>query len=116
MSRKDNTCVDVNETNFSQTSYNNLNRFACFFNSIYRTQFLEFQTSIVLGNDTCIGSHVTSDTSGVECTQSQLSTRFTDRLGSDYADSFTFLNHTARCQVTSVTFGTYTLLGFTSQY
>ena len=78
MCRQYDTGIDIHETNFRQTAYDNLHWLACFFYSIYCTQFFEFQTCIVLRYDTCIGCHVTGDTSGVECTQSQLSTRFTD--------------------------------------
>src|SRR5699024_6038788 len=63
-----------------------------------------------------VGSDVGRRTTGVERTQRQLRTRLTDGLCGDYADSFTLLNHAAGSQVTSVTLGANTFLGFTSQY
>ena len=116
MSRKDNACVHVNDAKFSQTTYYDLHILTSFINCIYRTKFLKFQTTIILQNDACISSHVTCDTTGVEGTQCQLSTRLTDRLSSDDADSFTLLHHSAGCKVTSITFSTYTMLSLTSQY
>ena len=116
MSWQDNSCIHINKADFGQTTDYHLHWFTHFINRIYRTQFFEFQTCIILGYNTCIGSHIACDTTGMECTQCQLCTRFTDRLRSDYTNSFTFLNHTAGCQVTSVTLSTYTFLRFTSQY
>ena len=113
---QDNTCINIHETNFSQTTNNDLNCFTCFFNSVYCTQFFKLKTCIVLRNNTCICSHVTGDTSSVERTQCQLSTRFTDWLSSDNTNSLTFLNHTAGSKVTSITLSTYTLLRLTCQY
>ena len=114
--RKNNTRVDIHETHFSQTAYHYLCRFACFVNNVYRTEFFEFQTGRVLSHDTCVGSDIGCRTTGMECTQCQLCTRLTDRLCSNYADCLTFLNHAAGSQITSVTLGTNTLLGFTGQY
>ena len=116
VSRKHDTCVDIHKTYFCQTAYHYLHGFAHFVYGINRTEFFEFQTGIVLGYDTCIGSDVTRSTPGVEGTEGQLSTRFTDGLGSDNADSFTLLNHAAGSQVTAITLRTNTLLRFTSQY
>ena len=78
MVRKNNTCVYIHETYFGQTAYYHLHCFAHFIDSVYSTEFFEFQTSIVLSNDACIGSDVTRSTTGVEGTECQLSTRFTD--------------------------------------
>ena len=114
--RKYNTRIDVDETNFSQTAYYHFGSFTCFVDNIYRTKFFEFQTSIVLGNDTCISCDIGSRTTGMECTQCQLCTRFTNRLGSNYTDSLTFLNHMVRSQITAVTFRANSLLRFASQY
>ena len=116
MGRKNNTRVDIHETHFSQTAYHYLCRFACFVNNVYRTEFFEFQTGRVLSHDTCVGSDIGCRTTGMECTQCQLCTRLTDRLCSNYADCLTFLNHAAGSQITSVTLGTNTLLGFAGQY
>ena len=52
----------------------------------------------------------------MERTQRQLCTRLTDGLRGNHAHSLTLLNHTAGGKVTSVTFGTHALLGFTGQY
>ena len=116
MSGKHNTCVDIHETHFGQTAYHYLCRFACFVDNVYRTEFFEFQTGRILGHDACVGSNIGCRTTGMECTQCQLCTRLTDRLCSNYADCLTFLNHAAGSQITSVTLGTNTLLGFAGQY
>ena len=116
MRRKYDTCIDIYETYFCQTAYYHLSRFACFVNNIYCTEFFKFQTGRILGNNTCISSDIGCRTTGMERTQRQLCTWLTDRLRSDYTDSFTFLNHTACSQITAVALGTNTLLGFTSQY
>ena len=116
MSGKHNTCVDIHETHFGQTAYHYLCRFACFVDNVYRTEFFEFQTGRILGHDACVGSNIGCRTTGMECTQCQLCTRLTDRLCSDYADCLALLNHTAGSQVTSVTLGTNTFLGFAGQY
>ena len=116
MRRKNDTSIYVHKTNFSQTAYHYFCSFTHFVYDIYRTKFFKFQTSTVLSHNTCICRNIRSSTTGVECTQCQLCTRLTNRLSSDYTDSFTLLNHAARCQVTSVTFSTNPLLRFTSQY
>ena len=116
MSRKNDTSIYIYETDFSQTTYYHFRRLTHFINDIHSTQLLKFKTCIIFSNDTCICCDIGSSTTGVECTQCQLCTRLTDRLSSDYSDSFTLLNHTARSQVTSVTFSTNTLFSFTSQY
>ena len=116
MCRKYDTCIYIHKTQFSQTTYYNLHGFAHFVDRINGTEFFEFQTGVVLGNDARIGSDVTCSTPCVEGTECQLSTRFTDRLSSDDTDSFALLNHTAGSQVTAITLRTNTLLRFTSQY
>ena len=116
MGRKYNACIDINETNLSQTTYYHFGSLTSFVHNIYRTEFFKFQTGIIFSNNTCIGRNVGSRTTSMECTQCQLCTRFTDRLGSDYTDSLTFLNHMVRSQVTTVALRTNTLLRFASQY
>ena len=58
----------------------------------------------------------TSQTTGVESTQCQLSTRLTDSLCSDDTDSLTFLNHLTGSKVTSVALRADTVLAFASEY
>ena len=116
MSRKNNTSIHIHKAYFSQTTYYNLCRFACFIYHIYSTKFFKFQTCRILSCDTCIGCNIGSRTTGVESTQRQLRTRLTDRLCSNYTNSLTSLNHLARCKITPITFCTNTLLRFTSQY
>ena len=116
MSRKNDSSIHVYETNFSQTTYYHLRSFTHFIYNIYCTQLFKLKTCIIFSNNTCISCNIGSSTTCVECTQCQLCTRLTDRLSSNYADSFTFLNHTARSKVTSITLSTNTLLSFTSQY
>ena len=116
MSRKNDSSIHVYETNFSQTTYYHLRSFTHFIYNIYCTQLFKLKTCIIFSNDTGVSCNICSSTTGVECTQCQLCTRLADTLCGDYADSFTLLNHAARCQVTSVAFSTNTLLSFTSQY
>ena len=108
--------IDIHETHFRQTAYHHLRRFARFVDDVYRTEFLKFQTGRILSHDACVGSDVGCRTTGVERTQRQLCTRLTDGLRGNHAHSLTLLNHTAGGKVTSVTFGTHALLGFTGQY
>ena len=61
-------------------------------------------------------SSTTCQTTGVEGTEGQLSTRLTDSLCCDDTDCFTLLNHLTGCQVTSVTLSTYTVFGFAGEY
>ena len=116
MSRKNDTGIHIHKTHFGQTTYYHFCRFTHLVNDIYCTQLFKFKTCIIFSNDTGVSCNICSSTTGVECTQCQLCTRLTNRLSSDYTNSFTLLNHAARCQVTSVTFSTNTLLSFTSQY
>lgn len=51
----------------------------------------------------------------MEGTESQLSTRLTDRLSSDYADHLAHLDGTIVCQVTTVALGAHTLLALTGE-
>ena len=116
MSRQNNISVYIHKTYFSQTTYHHFRRFAHLINNVNRAELIEFQTSGIFSYNARISCNIGGCTTGMERTQCQLCTRLTNWLGSDYTDSFTFLNHAARCKVTSITFSTYTFLRFTSQH
>ena len=109
-------CIFIQDTQLRQTSHDNITNCSVIQNVFNRTQFLIFNVTIVLRLQRVLAGNISCGTSHMEGSQCQLSTRLTDRLCSDNPDSLTFLNHTAGCQVTSITFRTYPLLRLASQY
>ena len=79
-------------------------------------QLIKLDARLVLRSNLSVGSSVRRDTTGVEGTESKLSTRLTDSLCSDDTHSLTELNHTSCSQVTAVTLHADTLLALTSEY
>ena len=77
MSQQDNLRRRIHNTKFSQTAYNNLTFLASFF-TVYGTKLFDFQNTVIFRSNAVFCSDVRSDTTDVECTQCQLSTRFTD--------------------------------------
>ena len=67
----------IDNTKFSQTADNNLELLTVFF-AIHSTKFFDFQNTVIFRSDTVFCCHVRCDTTDMECTQCQLSTRFTD--------------------------------------
>ena len=117
MSQQYDLCIRIDDTHFSQTAYYYLIFLtSCSVVSFNSTKFVYFQNTVVFRCNAVFCSNVRSNTTDMECTQCQLCTRLTDRLGSDNSDNFTFLNHAACCQVTTVTLSTNTFLRFTGKY
>ena len=79
------------------------------------TQIFYFDDTIKTGFSFVFFGYVTGNPSRVESTQGKLSTRLTDRLGSNYPYSFPFLNHTTSRKVATVTFCTNTVFCFTGK-
>ena len=88
------TSLRFNKANFGQTTHDNLIGTIVSL-CLYSTKFLKFQTSLVLCLNLCIGNGITCHTTGMESTQSQLSTRLTDRLGCDNTHGLALVNHAA---------------------
>ena len=78
-------------------------------------QLIKLDTCLVLCLNLSICCSIRSNTTSVECTKSQLSTRLTDSLSGDDTDSLTELNHTSSSQVTSITLHADTLLALASK-
>ena len=105
----------IDEADFRQTAYDHL---ACLSVFLERngTELIEFNLRIILCYDRSVCSGITSHTTGVECTESQLSSRLTDSLCSDDTDSLTLLNHAAGCEVASVALHADTMLTLTREH
>ena len=118
--RQYNTSIGIYETTFCQTADNHLTFCVSTFALIYEwygTQFIKFYLCLSSSTlNSCICCCVTSDTTGVESTQSKLSTWLTNSLCSDDTNSLTLLYHTLGSKVTSVTLLTNTLTALTSEY
>ena len=78
VSRQNYIRINIHETHFSQTTYYYFRSFTGFINNVYSTEFFKLQTSCILSYNTCIGCNISSSTTGMEGTQSQLCTRFTN--------------------------------------
>ena len=78
-------------------------------------QFVDFDLRLVLCLDGCVGCSVGCHTTGVERTEGQLRTRFTDGLCSDDTDSLALLHHALSGEVTSVALHADTLLALASE-
>ena len=106
--REDNICCWVDEANFSKTAHYHLTLLAWIIciNTLEEwngAKLIKLDTCLFyLTGNGCICSSTTSDTTGVERTESQLSTRLTNSLCSDNADSLTLLHHALGSKVTSV--------------
>ena len=102
------TCIFVHKTKFVQTANNDCVTRLC----SDSTQVFYFDTSMTRNSIGVFGCSITSDTTRVEGTQCQLSTRLTDSLCSNNADSFTFLNHLTCSKVTSIALSANTMFSF----
>ena len=92
----------VHETNLGETTHHNSHSLTLIVGAFHRAEFFKLKTAVALGDDGGVGSGVGGDTTGVERTERQLRTRFTDGLCGDDADSFAFLHHAAGGKVATV--------------
>ena len=117
---KDDVCIWINETDFGQVAYYllalDIISFLIFLDERNSAQLIKLDTRLVLRSNLSIGSSVRRNTTGVECTESKLSTRLTNSLSCDDTDSLTKLNHAGCSQVTTVTLHADTLLALTGKY
>ena len=90
--------------------------FLVFLNERNGIQLIKLNTRLILRSNLSIGSSIRSNTTGVECTESKLSTRLTNSLSRNHTYSLTKLYHTSSSQVTAVTLHADTLLALTSKY
>ena len=86
------------------------------FDERHRTQLIEFKASVVLCHNRGIGGCVTSHTTSMERTESQLCTRLTDCLCCDDTDSLSLLHHARSSQIAAITLRTDTLAAFASKH
>ena len=118
--RKDDICIRIYETDFCKVAYNllaiNIVSFLIFLYEWNSAQLVEFDTCLVLCLNLSISSSVGSNTTGVECTESQLSTWLTDSLCSDDTHSLTQLYHAGSSQVAAIALHADTFLAFASEY
>src|SRR5690554_5188238 len=108
--------VGIDNSHFNQTAYHHLVGFAFSILTLHVTKLVKFQDTVVFGDDPVFGGDVGGDTTHVECPESQLCTRLTDRLGGDNTHRLTFLYHLAGSQVASVTLCTDTVTRFAGEY
>ena len=76
--RKHNACVLINKAHFSQTAYHYLAGSSVFVGYVNSAKFFKFEAAIILCHNGGIGCCVTCDTTGVERTERELRSRFTD--------------------------------------
>ena len=89
--------------------------FLIFLYEWYCAQLVKLDTRLILRSNLSIGSCIRCNTTGVECTESQLCTRLTNSLSSDDTNGFTQLYHTGRCQVTAIALHADTLFALTGE-
>ena len=116
MRNQNDICILVNDSQLSQTSDHDIAFLTVFLNILNRTQFFKFYITVIFSLQRIFRRNISGSTTHMECTQRQLSTRFTDRLSRYSADSLSHLHQFTGCQITAVTFGTYPFLSLTSQH
>src|SRR5690606_17181014 len=94
--------VVVHDAHFGTTADDHFGilAFAAFL--LHRTEFIDLELTVVLGNDLAVLGDLAGHTTHVERTQGKLCARFPDGLCSDHAHSFTDLDHASGGQVASV--------------
>ncbi len=107
--------LGLHKADFSQAADHDLGRTGIGL-GIYGTQFLKLEACIVLGLYLSIGNGVAGHTTGVERTQRQLCTGFTDGLCGNDAHSLTDVHHAAGSQVAAITLDADALVAFAGQH
>ena len=115
MGRKDDACILIDEANFGESRHNHLAGSAVVAHHVYSAEFVEFSTAVALSHDSCVGSSTTGDTTGVERTECELRTWFTDGLCSDDTHSFTLLYHLRGREVATVALHADAMTAFTGE-
>ena len=116
LSEEDNACVDVDETNLSQTTYYHLGGCTSLIEDVDGAELLKLKLRIVLGFDGSVSSCVVSHTTGVEGTKCKLCTRLTDRLCCDNTYGFTLLHHAGSGKVAAVALHANAVTAFASEH
>ena len=80
-----------------------------------RCGVVELYAAIVFGDDGGVGGCTTGDTTGVERTEGELRTGFTDGLGGNDADGFALLYHLGGGEVAAVALLADAVLGFAGE-
>ena len=83
----------VDEMYLGQTTHNHFTGFLGVIDKRNGTQFVKFNSCIVLSYDACIGCCITGYTTSVEGSQRQLRARLTNSLCGNDTGSFTQLHH-----------------------
>src|SRR5690606_33190896 len=108
--------VVVHDAHFGTTADDHFGilAFAAFL--LHRTEFIDLELTVVLGNDLAVLGDLAGHTTHVERTQGKLCARFPDGLCSDHAHSFTDLDHASGGQVASVALRTHSVALFAGKY
>ena len=115
MRGEDDAGVFVDEAHFGETGNDHLAGGAVFADDVDGAEFVELYAAIVFGDDGGVGGCTTGDTTGVEGTEGELRTGFTDGLGGDDADGFTLLHHLGGGEVAAVALHADAVLGFAGE-
>src|SRR5271165_212906 len=85
-------------------------------NRLHKAQIVKVDVSVILCLDDRLLEQLSGGSTDMERTHRQLSTGFTDALGSDNADGLTELYHPPSRKVTAVTLGANTALRFAGEH
>ena len=111
-----NVGIGIDNTHFSRTTHDNMVAVALVVGIRHGTEFVDDETAFVFGLQAGGGTNVsTGDTTDVEGSQGQLSTRLTDSLCGDDADGLTLLDHLAGGQVAAIALGADAMLRLASE-
>ena len=112
---EDDAGVLVDEASFGETGNDDLAGGAVFADYVDGAEFVELYAAIVFGDDGGVGGCTTGDTTGVEGTEGELGTGFTDGLGGNDADGFALLYHLGGGEVAAVALLADAVLGFAGE-
>ena len=113
---QNNLGIRVDEAYFGQSAHDHLALLVVLIGERNGANLVEFDLSVVLCNDTCIGCGVTGNSSGVEGSQRKLCTRLTNRLSCNDTGCLAKLNHAGSSKVSAVTFHADTALAFAGEH
>ena len=110
--------LGIDDAHFGETSEHDFDGLAVAadFGGCDGAEFLDLENAVIARYVRRYGGDVGCDTTDVECTECQLSTRFADRLCCDHADSLAFLHEAVVGEVAAVALGADAFLGLAGEH